>query len=68
MDEIQAIVDEDQLLLISFRDGKWVQSSDWPACKPLVTEPGGTTYVYSWRGTHDRVLNGIPKQLPDAGF
>jgi hypothetical protein len=60
MEGVRSIVQEDLVVLISFRGGKWVKSTKRKPFEPLVIEPGGTTHVYSWRGTHDRILDGIP--------
>lgn len=63
MKDIRAIVEEDMVIMTSFRDGRWAQSMHVRATTPIVTEPGGTTYVYSWRGTYDRVVEGIPSLI-----
>jgi hypothetical protein len=64
MEEIRAIIEEDLVVMISFRDDKWVQSMHWRPATPVITEPGGTTQLRSWLGTYDRVLEGIPRLIP----
>ena len=63
MDEIRAIVQEDMVVMNSFRDGKWVQSMLGRPDKSVVTQPGGTTHIYSWLGTHNRTLDGTPQLI-----
>jgi hypothetical protein len=54
--DIRSIIAEESVIAVVHRDGKWAGSSLEDVCDAITATPGATTNVYSWRGTHDRVI------------
>ena len=54
--DIRSILAEQSVIVVVYRDGKWTGSSLEDADSAIAVKPGSITHVYSWRGTHDRVL------------
>lgn len=56
IETIQDVLSDKQIVSVSYREGRWIRSSlDRPEERP-VAEPNSTTFVYSWSGAHDQVI------------
>jgi len=58
LDLLHLIMDEQVIVVICYRHGQWTGSSLVEAGDTVVPPEEGEARVFSWRGTHDRVITG----------
>ena len=50
---IESLVSEETVVMVAYRDGKWIGSSLSYRVAPSKPTPNSTTKIFSWRGTYD---------------
>jgi hypothetical protein len=50
---IEAFVNEQTVVIVTYREGKWVQSSLHNVSTPPELETNSTSHIFSWKRTYD---------------